>query len=132
MIASVMRTGPDQTVQSTRVLVERCVADVTDQETETVNTVSNTHTRTKVELANVTHSGTLNGVTFHTRPATSLAEPVTARSTPTSAQPASVDSTPFLTDSVVNVTQTVPHVADPLTATAPNATTDGTSAMESA
>jgi len=129
---SVMRTGPDQTVQSTRVLVERCVTDVTDQETTTVNTVSNTHTRMKVELANVTHYGTLNGVTFHTRPATSLAEPVTDLLTPTSAHPASVDSTPLSTDSVVNVTQTVSHVADQLTENAQNATTDGTSAMDRA
>jgi hypothetical protein len=86
----------------------------------------------RMELANVTHYGTLNGVTFHTRPATSLAEPVTAMLTPTSAQPASVDSTPSLTDSVENVTQTAPHVPAQLTENVPNVTTDGTSAMESA
>lgn len=89
----VKMTGADQTALTTRVPVEKCVTDVMDQETVTVSTVSNTPIRTIKEFANVTLYGTLNGVTFHTRPATSLVKPVTDLLTQTSVSLASVDST---------------------------------------
>lgn len=89
----VMTTGADQTALTTRVNVEKCVTDVMDQEMVTVSTVSNTPIRTTKEFANVTLYGTLNGVTFHTRPATFLVEPVTELLTQTSVSLASEDST---------------------------------------
>jgi hypothetical protein len=89
----VMTTGADQTALTTRVNVEKCVMDVMDQEMVTVSTVSNTPIRTIKEFANVTLYGTLNGVTFHTRPATFLVEPVTELITQTSVSLASEDST---------------------------------------
>jgi hypothetical protein len=89
----VMTTGADQTALTTRVNVEKCVTDVMDQEMVTVSTVSNTPIRTFKEFANVTLYGTLNGVTFHTRPATFLVEPVTELITQTSVSLASEDST---------------------------------------
>ena len=89
----VMTTGADQTALTTRVNVEKCVTDVMDQEMVTVSTVSNTPIRTSKEFANVTLYGTLNGVTFHTRPATFLVEPVTELLTQTPVSLASEDST---------------------------------------
>jgi hypothetical protein len=89
----VMTTGADQTALTTRVNVEKCVMDVMDQEMVTVSTVSNTPIRTIKEFANVTLYGTLNGVTFHTRPATFLVEPVTELLTQTPVSLASEDST---------------------------------------
>lgn len=89
----VMKTGADQIALTTRVNVEKCVTDVMDQEMVTVSTVSNTPIRTFKEFANVTLYGTLNGVTFHTRPATFLVEPVTELITQTSVSLASEDST---------------------------------------
>lgn len=82
--------------------MERCVVDATDLETTTVNTALSTPIRTQMEYANVTHYGTLTGVTFHTKHVTSAVEPATARSTMIFVLPASVDST--LMDSAMNVT----------------------------
>jgi hypothetical protein len=67
-LASVVMIGVDQTALTTKVNVERCVTDVTHQETQIVSTVSSTPIRTQLENAYVTHYGTLNGATFHTRP----------------------------------------------------------------
>jgi hypothetical protein len=127
-----MMTGADQIALTTRVNVEKCVTDVMDQEMVTVSTVSNTPIRTIKEFANVTLYGTLNGVTFHTRPATFLVEPVTELLTQTSVSLASEDSTLELTDTVIIATITAQPAHLHLMTHAPNATMDGIYLTESA
>jgi len=128
----VMMTGADQIALTTRVNVEKCVTDVMDQEMVTVSTVSNTPIRTIKEFANVTLYGTLNGVTFHTRPATFLVEPVTELLTQTSVSLASEDSTLELTDTVIIATITAQPAHLHLMKHALNATMDGIYLPESA
>lgn len=79
-----------------------------------------------MEYANVTHCGTLTGVTFHTKHVTSAVEHVTARLTLTLVPPASVDSILPTTDSVLNATETAQHVTELPVQTAQLAMMDGT------